>query len=331
VTKKILVNYNFNQNEAQNLKIHNIAGDPATPANGQIWYDTTGLILKWRANGVTVNPLARASHTGTQLAATISDFATTTQAFRLDQFAAPTADLNINSRKLTNVADGVSAQDAATFGQVSALLNGRTFKEAVRIASTANLAAISSLTAIDGVTPVAGDRILLKDQTTASQNGIWIAASGAWTRATDADSVTPDAELKAGTSVFVTEGTANGDKQFTLTTNGPITVGTTALTWAVSGAGTTYTQGNGITISGSTISVDPAVTVRKFAQDIGDGAATSITVTHSLNTLDVQVQVYDKTGTDTVECDVTRGSVNQVTIAFAVAPTAAQYRVVVQG
>jgi phage head maturation protease len=71
--------------------------------------------------------------------------------------------------------------------------------------------------------------------------------------------------------------------------------------------------------------------VRKFAQDIGDGAATSITVTHSLNTLDVQVQVYDKTGTDTVECDVTRGSVNQVTIAFAVAPTAAQYRVVVQG
>jgi phage-related tail fiber protein len=182
------------------------------------------------------------------------------QAYRLDQFAAPTADLTINSQRLTNVADGTGAQDAATFGQVSALLNGRTFKDAVRIASTANLAAISSLTAIDGVTPVAGDRILLKDQTTASQNGIWIAASGAWTRATDADSVTPDAELKAGTSVFVNEGTANGDKQFTLTTNGPITVGTTALTWAVSGAGTTYTQGNGITISGSTISVDPAVT-----------------------------------------------------------------------
>jgi hypothetical protein len=157
-----------------------------------------------------------------------------------------------------------------------------------------------------------------------------VAASGAWTRATDADSATADAELKAGTTVFVNEGTANGDKQFSCTTNGSITVGTTATTWAITGAGTTYTGSGGVSVAGSVISLDTAVAVRKFAATIGDGAATAIAVNHNLGTLDVQVQIVEVSSGATVDADVVRGTTNQVTVTFAVAPAANAYRVVVQ-
>lgn len=122
----------------------------------------------------------------------------------------------------------------ATQAYVDSALAGLSWKTACRIASTANLT-LSGLTAIDGVTPVAGDRILAKDQTTASQNGIYVAAAGAWTRATDADS---GAEL-VNASCYISEGTANADKQFVCTTNGPITVGTTALAFTTFTAGAT--------------------------------------------------------------------------------------------
>ncbi len=153
-------------------------------------------------------------------------------------------------------------------------------------------------------------------------------ASGAWTRATDADT---SAKVTSGMSVFVTEGTANGDKQFTLTTNDPIVLATTALVFATTGAGTSYTAGNGINIAGSVISADPTVVVRKYAADVGDNSATSIPISHGLATLDVQVQVYLKSTGETVECDVVRNSTSQVTLGFAVAPAAASLRVLVQG
>jgi len=103
------------------------------------------------------------------------------------------------------------------------------FKPSVRIASTSNIASLSGLAAIDGITPIAGDRILLKNQSTASQNGIYLAASGAWTRAIDADT---GAELNAGAVVYVEEGTANGKTNWQLTTTGAVTIGTTGLTFS---------------------------------------------------------------------------------------------------
>lgn len=91
--------------------------------------------------------------------------------------ATPTADVSLGGMKLTNLADGVSATDASTYGQLLAVLNGRSWKDPVRVASTANIATLSGLLTIDGITLVAGDRVLLKDQTTASQNGIYTASS----------------------------------------------------------------------------------------------------------------------------------------------------------
>jgi hypothetical protein len=99
---------------------------------------------------------------------------------------------------------------------------------------------------------VAGDRVLVKDQTAAAQNGIYEAASGSWARSGDADT---SAKVTAGMFTFISEGTVNGDNAFALTTNDPITLGTTALVFTqVSGAGQVV-AGTGLSKSGNTLSV----------------------------------------------------------------------------
>lgn len=119
-----------------------------------------------------------------------------------------------------SAADKVKLDDAAT-------LSASAWKQPVRVATTANLAALSGLLTIDGVTLVAGDRVLVKNQTAASQNGIYVAASGAWSRATDADA---SADIVPGLHVRVTEGSSN-DGVWSLSTTGTITLGTTSLTF----------------------------------------------------------------------------------------------------
>jgi hypothetical protein len=325
MAKKILVSYDFSQNELQNAKIQNLASAPSSPVAGQVWYNTTSGKLEYRGASATVEPTARASHTGTQTAATISDFASTVQATRLDQFAAPTAAVGLNGQRVTGLADPVSAQDAATKGYVDAAVNGTDWKQSVRAATTANIT-LSGLQTVDGISLAAGDRVLVKNQASVEDNGLYVAASGAWVRTADADA---NVEVTAGLSVMVEEGVTQADTQWRLITDGAIVVGTTGIDFAQIGAATSYSGGNGITITGNAITVNPAVVVRKFAETIG-GSVNSV-VTHGLNTLDVQVQAYLVATGEGVECDVVRNSVNQVTLGFAVAPDAASIRVVVQG
>lgn|GEM_PF-1527705 len=157
---------------------------------------------------------------------------------------------------VTLPADPTLALQAATKQYVDAYKQGLDFKESVRVATTANIT-LSGIQTIDGVTLVAGDRVLVKDQTTGSQNGIYVVASGSWTRATDADT---SAKVTAGMFTFVESGTVNDNNGFVLTTNNPITFGTTALVFTqFSGAGQIIT-GVGLTKSGNTISVIPATT-----------------------------------------------------------------------
>jgi hypothetical protein len=128
----------------------------------------------------------------------------------------------------------------AVKGYVDAKLAGLSWKQAVRAATTANgtlATAFENGDTIDGVTLATGDRILIKNQSTGAENGIYtVNASGAPTRATDADS---GAEM-VNASCYVSEGTANADTQWTCTTNAPITIGSTALAFAqlTSGGGT---------------------------------------------------------------------------------------------
>lgn len=111
-------------------------------------------------------------------------------------------------------------------------INAFDFKASVRVATTANIT-LSGTQTIDGVSVIAGDRVLVKNQSTGSQNGIYICDAGAWPRSADADS---SSEVTAGMFIPVAEGSTNGDTFWLLTTNDPITLGTTSLTFAQIGA-----------------------------------------------------------------------------------------------
>jgi hypothetical protein len=327
MSRKILSNVDLAQNELQNARVQNLASAPGSPVTGQVWFNTTTGKIEYRGTSATIDPTARANHTGTQLAATISDLATTVQGYRLDQFAAPTSSLTVNAQRITNVAAPTAASDAANKSYVDGLVNGIDWKPSVRVATTANIA-LSGTQTIDSVAVNVGDRVLVKNQTTASQNGVYVVAAGAWTRAADADVST----LTSGASFMVTDDAGSQkNTQWQLSTDDPITVGSTALSFVQIGGGTSYTPGTGISIVGNVISTDSAVVVRKFAATFGDGTTTTFAVAHGLGTLDVTVGVYQVADGAEVECEVTRTNSSTVTLAFVVAPTSNSLRVVVHG
>lgn len=258
--------------------------------------------------------------------------------------------LDLNSQRVVNLADPTTATDAATKQYVDNLLQGLSWKTAVRAATTTNgtlATAYANASVIDGVTLATGNRVLIKNQTTQSENGIYtVNASGAPTRATDMDVA---AEF-VNAAVFVSEGTTQSDTQWVMTTNAPITVNTTAIVWAQSGTGgTTYSAGNGlslasttfsvladpvagggITVTASGVKVDTAVVVRKFAVTIGDGSTTAITVTHNLGTRDITYALYDATGFQFYDTDVVSTTANTTTFTFPTAPASNSLRVVIQ-
>lgn len=234
--------------------------------------------------------------------------------------------LDANGFAIVNLPDAVSAQSPVTLNQLNAAVQGYSWKQPVRAASTANLT-LSGAQSIDGVSVVAGDRVLVKNQTAGAANGIYVAAAGAWARATDMDV----AAETLGAATFVSEGTTQGNSVWLQTTDAPITLGTTSLVFAQVGGGASYTAGNGVTITSGAIAVDPAVVVRKSSATVGDGTATTLTVTHNLNTLDVQVTVREvSTGAQVLVDNVANG-VNTVQVTFGTAPATGQYRVTVQG
>ena len=185
----------------------------------------------------------------------ISDFDTGVRTNRLDQMAAPTASVSLNSQTITNVADPVNAQDAATKGFVEATSQGLDVKDSCVAATTGNITISTALNngdTLDGVTLSTNDRVLVKDQSTASQNGIYIVGSSP----ARADDLAAGADA-AGMFTFVEQGSVNADNGFVCTSNkGSAVVGTNNLTFAqFSGAGQ-ITAGNGLDKSGNTLSVD---------------------------------------------------------------------------
>lgn len=165
-----------------------------------------------------------------------------------------TGDQSMGGNKITNLANGTSNSDAVNYGQLQAAVNGFDWKGSVRVATTANINLSSAPSSIDGVTLSSGDRVLVKDQTAPEDNGIYVfnGASSAMTRSTDADS---SAEVTAGMTVAVEEGTANADRVYILETNNPITLGTTGLSF-VKIVVNHLIGGAGISFSGETISTD---------------------------------------------------------------------------
>jgi hypothetical protein len=322
----------------------------------------------------TATPNAIAGVTGSAGSASTPSKEDHTHAFT------PAADLSMAGFKLTSLGTPSADTDAANKGYVDSVAQGLDPKASVVAATTTNgtlATAFANGQVVDGVTLATTNRILIKNQTDATANGIYtVNASGAPTRSTDMDNGTEF----PGAFVFVEQGTVNADTGWTCTNNSPVTLGSTNIVWTqFSGAGT-YTANNGVVLNGSvfsfapesgkglqtssngaaiklattsglnvatdlavgagngitvltnTVAIDSAVVVSKYNASIGDGSATSYTVTHNLGTRDVQVTIYDNSSPYAeVIADVQHTTTNTITLLFSVAPTSNQYRVVVQG
>ena len=203
------------------------------------------------------------------------------------------------------VATPTDAAHAATKGYVDAARQGLDVKQSVRAATTGPVTLATDLEAGDTldttVTLVAGNRILVKNQSTASQNGIYVVqASGAPVRAADANGTTDTGEVSGGTFVFVEEGTLNADSGFVVSSNGTINVGSDAMNWVqFSGAGA-ITAGDGLTQDGTTI----------------NAVGTTDRISVSANAIDI-ASTYVGQNTITTLGTITTGTWNGVDIAVA--------------
>ena len=171
---------------------------------------------------------------------------------KLNEFTAPDGSVSLNSQKITNLATPTADGDAASKSYVDGVSQGLDIKEAVKVATTANIT-LSGTQTIDGVAVSADERVLVKDQSTQSQNGLYLCKSGSWARTDD---------LAAGSDassvfVFVDQGTVNSENGFVCTTSkGSAVVGTNNLAFTqFSGAGQ-ITASDGLSKSGNTLSVD---------------------------------------------------------------------------
>ena len=242
-------------------------------------------------------------------------------------------EINANSTKILNLADPVNGGDAANKQYVDSVAEGLNVKAAVIAATTANIT-LSGAQTIDGIAIVAGDRVLVKNQTAPAENGIYVAAAGAWARSTDMDVW---AEFP-GAFTFVTTGTDYADTGWVCTSDAGGTLGTTAVTWSqFSGAGQ-YTAGEGLDLTGVVFSVNvdevtttitgDAVVVKASAQfvtpDIGAATGTSLSATGTVTADDTITGgniatsgTVSSTGTATVGNVATGGTISSTGTATA--------------
>lgn len=347
-----------------NAMLNPVSSDPTGLGAGQagrIWYNSVDGALRFWNGTTAINVKDRASDTGTQLAATISDLATTVKAYRLDEFAAPNVDVSLASHKLTNVTDGSGAQDAATKGQldaaIAALTSGQVLKGAVVVAVGTNVTLATPGATLDGITMSNPMTVLLTGQTTGSQNGpyVWTGASTPLVRATNWDT---SGEAVLGSYWVVEQGT-HADSYALLTNDATITLGTTTPTFSYIG-GTGLTAGNGInitggvvsavantgiTVTGSGIGTDFAVVGRKFVGSIPATTAGAFTVSGSTVTINhalsnaaplfviraSSVPASGYSAGQVVEMDHVAADANNLTLTLPAAPATNNWLVTVVG
>lgn len=169
----------------------------------------------------------------------------------------PTAAVNLNNQKITNLSDPTLPTDAATMNYVDLAVQGLDAKQSVRVATTTNIT-LSAPQTIDGIAVIAGDRVLVKNQTTAGTNGVYVVNAGVWTRALDLSTWGEHTSA----FIFVEDGSSNANSGWLCTVLSSGTLGSTAITWTqFSGAGQ-ITAGNGLTKTGNTLDVGTASTGR---------------------------------------------------------------------
>lgn len=280
----------------------------------------------------------------------------------LDAISAPVADVSLAGLKIINLADPVASTDAANKNYVDAARAGLRLKDAVKVATTANIA-LSGTQTIDGIAVSAGDRVLVKDQATATANGIYVVAAGAWTRASDADTA---AELADGATTFVQQGTTQGNTTWAQI-NTVANLATDNQSWTQQGAATNYVAGAGLTLTGLTFDVvaaDGSITVNgdsitvgnvtvakggtgattaagartnlgavgKYAADMGAlSVGSESNVVHGLGTSDVSVTFRRLSDGYAEDLDWRVIDANTIGVTSHIAYSAAALRVVVMG
>lgn len=256
-------------------------------------------------------------------------------------------DLDLQSvSKVINVPSPTAAGDAVPKSYVDSAVEGLAWKDSARVGTQSNLNLSSPGATIDGITMVSQDRVLVRNQSTQSQNGIyvWNGSAVALTRSLDASTF---AELEQAI-ITVEEGTDAGTTWRQTQINGVIDTNNVIFTSFAAAAPAASETTAGIAELATQAEVDAGTDdariitplklatwsgrIRKYAASFGDGTATSYVITHNFNTRDVTVVVFPNSGTyDDVEVDVGRTSVNAVTLVFATAPSSNAYRVVVIG
>ena len=283
MAQKFVTNLDLNQNQLLNAKFEVLASDPSSSNfEGRLIYNSTEDTIKvysgsaWRkmlhavqSSGSYATALTVSESNGTvSLTLNLADtsnaglLSTTFWQMLTDATSDATASKLVKRDGSGNakVATPTDAAHIATKGYVDSARQGLDVKASVRVATTAAINLSTDLQAgdvIDGVTLVAGDRVLVKNQGTASENGIYVAvASGAASRSSDANGTADTGELTSGTFTFVEAGTVNFDSGFVISTDGTITVGTTGITWTqFSGAGS-FDAGDGLSKNGTQVNVN---------------------------------------------------------------------------
>lgn len=295
---KFVTNLDLNSNQILNGTFEVLTADPSSGNfEGRMYYNSqsdvvkyyTGSAWKLLVNGVVAGGDYAAAITVNESGGQITitpNLATTSAAgvmsatdkTKLDNATADATGSTLVIRDVNGQAKfGTPTDDAhaATKGYVDAARAGLDVKQSVRVATTGPVNLASDLEAgdlIDSITLGEGDRVLVKNQSTASENGIYVVqATGAAVRAVDFDGV---GEVSGGAFTFVELGTTNADSGWVVTSDGPLTVGTDAINWAqFSGAGQ-ITAGDGLTKTGNTINVVGTTDRISVSADAVDIAAT---------------------------------------------------------
>jgi hypothetical protein len=217
---------------------------------GDVTYTSAALNGSGDVTGAATLSASGSAGTYTKITVDSKGRATGGATARIDELAAPTSAVAFGSQRITALATPTATTDAANKAYVDSVVQGLDPKASAQAATTASIT-LSGTQTIDGIALSAGARVLVKNQSTASQNGIYIVAAGAWARSTDADTF---AKLVSA-YLFIEQGTTQADTSFTCTVDTGGSLGSTAITFVqFSGAGTN-TAGTGLTLSGNAFSI----------------------------------------------------------------------------